>query len=178
MASRVDQNVIPLRILVRDPVPGVDLRLQSGRTDLVLPSAVSDAKVTFDLSVRVALPDAEGPVGFFGPFAQGPPHERFVYLNAGRHAGQTNSCWDRRAKIPLTGIRPTLIRRLLKSPGSVLEVAVGGRSRDGGPVCATVKLPADAWQVRSTTAVSQTSTAGDGANGARGMPSLARHPRR
>jgi len=108
--------------------------------------------VTFDLSVRVALPDAEGPVGFFGPFTQGPPRERFVYVNAGRHAGQTNSCWDRREKIPLTGIPTALIRHLLKS-----------RQRSGsgcrrpeprrGPVCATVKLPPDAWQVRSPSTV-------------------------
>ena len=148
MASRQSQDVVPLRVVVRDPVPGVVLRLQSGRTDLVSPSSVSDATVIFDFAVRVTLPDAEGPVGFFGPFTQGPPKERFVYVNAGRHAGQAGSCWDRRAKIPLTGIRPALIRRVLTVPGSVLELGIEGRGRDGGPVCAMVKLPPDAWQVR------------------------------
>ena len=148
MASRQTQDVVPLRVIVRDPVPGVLLRLQSGRTDLVSPSSVSDAAVIFDFAVRVSVPDAEGPVGFFGPFTQGPPKERFVYVNAGRHAGQAGICWDRRAKIPLTGIGPALIRRVLTVPGSVLEVGIAGRGRDGGPVCATVKLPPDAWQVR------------------------------
>ena len=148
MTSRQNQDVVPLRVVVRDPVPGVDLRVQSGRADLVSPSSVSDAAVTFDIAVRVTLPDAEGPVGFFRPLTQGPPKERFVYVNAGRHAGQADSCWDRRAKIPLTGIRPALIRRVLTVPGSVLEVAIAGRGRDGGPVCAMVKLSPDAWQVR------------------------------
>jgi hypothetical protein len=148
MAHRKDQQVIPLRIVMHDPVPGVELRLQSGRDALVDPAGVSDASVTFDLTVRVQLPDADGLVGFFGPFTQGPPRARFVYVNAGRHAGQPGSCWDRRAKIPLTGISPALVRRQLATPGSVLEVAVPGRSRDGGPVCASVKLPPDAWQLR------------------------------
>ena len=148
VTSRRNQDVVPLRVVVRDPVPGVALRLQSGRTDLVGPSSVSDAAVTFDFAVRVTLPDGEGPVGFFGPFTQGPPKERFVYVNAGRHAGQAGSCWDRRAKIPLTGIRPALIHSVLTVPGSVLEVSIAGRGRDGGPVCAMVKLPPDAWQVR------------------------------
>ena len=148
MVSRQNQDVIPLRVVVRDPVPGVVLRLQSGRSDLVSPSSVSDAVVVFDFVVRVTLPEAEGLVGFFGPFTQGPPKERFVYVNAGRHAGQTDSCWDRRAKVPLTGIRPALIRRVLAAPGSVLEVSIAGRGRDGGPVCASVKLAPDAWQVR------------------------------
>ena len=148
MASRPNQDVVPLRVVVRDPVPGVVLRLQSGRSDLVGPSSVSDAVVVFDFAVRVTLSEADGPVGFFGPFTQGPPRERFVYVNAGRHAGQADSCWDRRAKIPLTGIRPALVRRVLTVPGSVLEVTIAGRGRDGGPVCASVKLPPDAWQVR------------------------------
>ena len=153
MSSRQKQDVVPLRLVVRDPVPGVVLRLQSGRTDLVSPSSVSDAAVIFDFAVRVTLPDVEGPVVFFGPFTQGPPKERFVYVNAGRHAGQADTCWDRRAKIPLTGIRAALIRRVLTVPGSVLEVAIAGRGRDGGPVCAMVKLPPDAWQVRLPAAV-------------------------
>ena len=148
MASRQNRDVVPLRVVVRDPLPGVVLRFQSGQTNLVSPSSVSDAVVVFDFSVRVTLPDDEGPVGFFGPFSQGPPKERFVYVNAGRHAGQVDTCWDRRAKIPLTGIRPALIRRALTVPGSVLEVSIAGRGRDGGPVCASVKLPPDVWQVR------------------------------
>ena len=126
VASRQNQHVVPLRVVVRDPVPGVVLRLQSGRTDLVSPSSVSDAMVIFDFAVRVTLPDADEPVGFFGPFAQGPPKGRFVYVNAGRHAGQAGSCSDRRAKVPLTGIRLALIRRVLTVPGSVLEVGIEG----------------------------------------------------
>ena len=45
----------------------------------------------FRLAVRVTLPDGEGPVGFFGPFTQGPPKERFVYVNAGRQLGRSTA---------------------------------------------------------------------------------------
>lgn len=150
MTSKPAQQILPLRIIVRDPVPGVRLRLQSGRADLVPPTSESESRVVFDFDVRVALPDGDGPVGFLGPFTQGPPKVRFVYINSGSYAGQAGTCWDRRAKIPLTGIGAELIRCALASEGSVLELSIAGRGRDGGPVCASVKLPPDAWQVRST----------------------------
>ena len=146
MASRPNEETVHLRVVVHDPIPGVVLRLQSGRTDLVSPSSVSESRVTFDFTVRVSRPLADGPVVFHGPFTQGPPKERFVYINAGRRAGQVDSGWDRRAKIPLTGIAPELIGRAALLPGGRLEVGIGGRGRDGGPVCALVKLPPDAWK--------------------------------
>lgn len=149
MATRQNQELVPVRIVVRNPLPGVELRLQSGRSDLVAPTSASAAATVFDFAVRVALPDADGPVGFFGPFTQGPPSARFVYINAGSRAGQAGTQWDRRAKIPLTGIGAALIRRVLGLPGSVVEVSIEGRGRDGGPVCASVKLAADAWHLRS-----------------------------
>ncbi len=148
MASTKDQLVVPVRIIVHDPIPGVELRVQSGRADLVGPSSVSQSAVVFDFPVRVTLPDTDGPVGFFGPFTQGPPRERFVYVNSGRRAGQGTACWDRRAKVPLTDIGPELIRRVLTVAGSVLTVGIPGRGRDGGPICASVKLAAGAWQVQ------------------------------
>lgn len=149
-ASRAAQHLVPLRIVVRDPVPDVELRLQSGQSDLVRPTTASLAAVVFDFPVRIALPDGEGPVGFYGPFTQGPPSQRFVYINAGKRAGQPGSCWDRRAKIPLTGIGAALVRRVLELPGSILEVSIAGRDRNNGPVCASVKLAPDAWHLRSS----------------------------
>jgi hypothetical protein len=148
VASRADQPELRLRIVVRDPIAGVVLRMQSGRTDLVPPTSESGMRVVFDFSVRAAVPDGDAPVNFLGPFTQGPPGERFVYINAGRQAGQSGTAWDRRAKIPLKGIGADLVRRALASPGGVLEVSIAGRGKDGGPVCATVKLPPEAWQLQ------------------------------
>ena len=150
MTSKQAQDVIPMRIVVHDPIPGVDLCVQSGRADLMRPSSVSDTAVVFDLFVRVGLPNGEGAVGFFGPFTQGPPRQRFVYVNVGRRAGQA-SAWDRRAKVPLTDISPEQIRRVLAVPGSVLTVGIPSRGRDGGPICASVKLPAGAWRIELPT---------------------------
>ena len=39
---------------------------------------------------------------FAGPFVQGPAGERFVYINIGTYAGQLNTPWSRRLKIPLS----------------------------------------------------------------------------
>ena len=69
-----------------------------------------------------------------GPFVQGPPRQRFVYIDIGTCAGQADSCWSRRLKIPLVGIATIMI-----VAGGVLEARVPGTGRDGGPSCATVK---------------------------------------
>ncbi|MES2306500.1 MAG: DUF5990 family protein [Gemmatimonadota bacterium] len=140
-------DVLALRIIVRDPVPGVALRMQSGQFNLIEPTSASPTAVVFDFNVRVSLPESDGPVGFYGPVTQGPPAKRFVYINVGSYAGQDGGGWNRRAKIPLTGISAELVRRALAEPGSVLKVSIAGRGRDGTPVCASVKVPPDAWQL-------------------------------
>lgn len=60
-----------------------------------------------ELPVRLVLVDP--PPGFdyaglpnsLGPFAQGPPAARFVYVDVGTYAGQKNTPWARRMKVPL-----------------------------------------------------------------------------
>ena len=69
-----------------------------------------------------------------GPFVQGPRGQRFVYLDIGTYAGQAESCWSRRLKVPLTGITAKMI-----AAGDVLEARVPGTGRDGGPTCASVR---------------------------------------
>ena len=56
--------------------------------------------MTFELEVRVGT-RSDGQPNFLGPFAQGPPADRFVYINSGTLAGQAESEWTRRAKVPL-----------------------------------------------------------------------------
>ncbi|HPF61358.1 MAG: hypothetical protein KC544_11510 [Gemmatimonadetes bacterium] len=146
MPSQKGAHELPLRIEVTNPLPGVALVLQSGKDGSVPPTATSSAKVTFDFTVRVDLPDDDGTPTFYGPFTQGPPHGRFVYICVGKRAGQYASPWDRRAKIPLGGITATQVREAL-AIGGRLALAYPGVGRDGGPTCATVKLPGDAWRV-------------------------------
>jgi hypothetical protein len=79
-----------------------------------------------------------------GPFVQGPPGQRFVYIDIGTFAGQTDTVWSRRLKIPLDGIKWDTVERLSKDSRAVLEARVPGAGRDGGPSCTTVK-EFDGW---------------------------------
>lgn len=138
---------LALRIVIEDPLPGVRMCLQRGRADLVEPTRVTSSAVVFDFSVRVGPGKPGGCPVFLGPFTQGPPTARFVYVNSGRRAGQAGSCWDRRAKVPLSEISPSQVEAALADGTARLEVRIHGRSKDGGPVCASVKLPAPGWRL-------------------------------
>lgn len=138
---------LPLRIIVDHPLKGVALALQRGKDDLDPPVDSSAAQVTFDFAVRVGKPQADDSPTFLGPHTQGPAATRFVYICAGRRAGQAGTAWDRRAKIPLAGISPAQIKALLAAPGKRLAVRFPGRGADGGPTCATVRLASGAWQL-------------------------------
>jgi hypothetical protein len=133
--------------VVEHPVPGVALRLQRGRGELIEPTSATATEVAFDFTVRVDLTGRRGAPNFLGPFTQGPPDARFVYVNAGQSAGQHDSPWTRRAKIPLTEITAAQAKAALESRAR-LEVRFDGQDRDGGPTCATVHLPDGAWQLR------------------------------
>ncbi len=138
---------VPLRIVVVAPPSGVPWALQVGRDELIPPAGRSPDALAFELAVTLApnAPDA-APV-FRGPAAQGPPAGRFVYLCAGRRAGDPGSPWERRAKVPLGGITAEHLARLRETPGGVLEARIQGTARDGGPACATVPLLAGGWAV-------------------------------
>jgi hypothetical protein len=74
------------------------------------------------------------------PLCRGPAAGDFVYLDIGTCAGQTESCWSRRLKVPLAGITMKMI-----AAGGGVEARVPGTGRDGGPSCATVK-DFDGWK--------------------------------
>jgi hypothetical protein len=139
---------LPLRLVLREPPAGVRFAMQRGPTatrELVPPSAESPARVTFDITVRVRAGEGGAP-RFAGPFVHGPPAERFLYVNAGDHAGDAASPWSRRAKIRLDGIAAADVDAVLARPGTVLEGEIAGTSRDGGPVCATTPV-LGGWRV-------------------------------
>jgi hypothetical protein len=142
---------LPIRVTVLRPPPGVTFAVQRGKDELLPPSKVSAESLIFDLSVRVSERKAAGAPRVLGPYAQGKPDDRFVYLNSGTMAGQRDSCWTRRAKIKTGGISWKLIEQTLATTGAVLEVKIEGRMRDGGPCCATVPLIDGGWTVCATT---------------------------
>jgi len=145
---------LPLRILVEHPSKGVVFRLQRGRKELAPPTEASDERLVFELTVRVAGDLPGGALNLRGAFAQGPPAGRFVYVSSGTSAGQHDSCWTRRAKVPLAGITRELATHALSDPETVLEARITSTARDGGPACATVPLLDGGWQIATRRAPS------------------------
>ena len=132
---------VPLRITIVRPPKGVQFCLQ-GKTsaDLVDKTVATESDISFDFSVRLAPREAKEPPRFLGEHTHGPPSGRFVYLCVGTLAGQADSCWTRRVKIPLAGLTWPLIEGVWKKPGARLEARYQGTGKDGGPACATVPL--------------------------------------
>jgi hypothetical protein len=142
------ETVLNCRITLETPPPGVDYGLQKGRgsaseTVQTPRSDGSDLHFDFTAGVRTAGSSPD----FRGPFIQGPAGGRFVYICIGTWAGQTDTPFSRRLKIPLTGITPDMIRRADSGKGAVLETRVQGTGRDGTPACASVKDFGD-WNLR------------------------------
>ncbi len=135
------ERQLSLRIIVENPPAGVDFGLQSGRgADYeTVQKQRSKKELRFEFSVSVKT-GVDGQPDFRGPFIQGASGERFVYLDIGTYAGQADSPWSRRLKIPLQGITSAMI-----DSQTVLETRVPGTGKDGGPNCATVK-PFPGWK--------------------------------
>ena len=134
------ETVLNCRIILETPPPGVDYGLQQGRgsasaTVQTQRSDGSDLHFDFTAGVRTAGSSPD----FRGPFIQGPAGGRFVYICIGTCAGQADTPFSRRLKIPLTGITADMIRRVSSAKGAVLETRVQGTGRDGTPACASVK---------------------------------------
>jgi hypothetical protein len=65
----------------------------------------------------------------FGPYLQGPPENRFVCVGIGTFAGQKDSSWSRRLKIPLSGITSGLLKRSTNGAPQVLKRGFQAREK-------------------------------------------------
>ncbi|MEJ2816256.1 DUF5990 family protein [Caulobacter sp. CCG-8] len=132
-------QAVMLRLIIRDPVPGVAYSLQDKDNRTVGPVTAGDGPIAFDVPVRVA----PGP-RFLGDFVRSEAGgRRFVYIAIGVSAGQHASPWTRRAKIDIHTLPEDLLNQALA--GKVLEALLPGRDKDGGPACATVR-PIAPWR--------------------------------
>jgi hypothetical protein len=141
--------VVPLRIVLVDPPPGVDFGIQEGKGNDYKTIAIQRSKASdlvLECTINVKGNRADGPPNFGGPISQGPPTGRFIYIDIGKSAGQLDSCWQRRIKIPFGGITWDMIDSLQEKPKRLLQATIPGTSKDGGPSCATMK-PIDGWKV-------------------------------
>lgn len=141
------ERTLTFRITVVDPPEGVTLRLQEGKHGLLPPAHSSQHNLSFDFQLRVVGDPGSGEPNFRGAFAQGSPATRFVYVNSGTCAGQFDSCWTRRAKVPLATATWELVEQVGATPDVLLEARIAGKAKDGGPACATVPLLDGGWRV-------------------------------
>ena len=135
------EQEVKLLIVLESPPAGIDFGLQRGGGndyETIQTQRSSTGDLSFEFSVRVRE-GKEGQPTFLGPFVQGPPQERFVYIDIGTYAGQQNTHWSRRLKVPLRPITWELIKE-----GKTLETRIAGTGKDGGPTCATPK-PFSGW---------------------------------
>ena len=143
------ESEITLHILLIKPTPGIVFGLQKGSGNIYetvqkqIPAS-NDLSFTFTIKVKGDRSKEKFPK-FSGSYVQGPTGNKFVYIDIGKYAGQSDSIWARRLKIPLTGITWKDIDSF--SGNSVLETRVPGTGKDGGPNCATVK-PFEGWRLK------------------------------
>lgn len=141
---------LTLRIVLEKPTVGVDYGLQEGKGSnfKTIQTKRADGKnLQFECKVRVK-PAAGITSVFLGPFVQGTANERFIYIDIGTFAGQKDSVWNRRLKIPLKDITMEMIQQALSDTKLVIQTIVAGTGKDGCPNCGTVK-PFMGWKLHN-----------------------------
>jgi hypothetical protein len=143
MAKGADTNVT-LHLSVLTPPKGVAHSLQGKDGEIVDPTVSTGKTIMFKVPARLE----EGKTGwrFLGDFVRTEGKtRRFVYVGIGKHAGQPDTSWDRRAKVDLPEITAAMTRKA--EAGKLdLDGAYEGTDAKGTPSCATVKVT---WKVRT-----------------------------
>ena len=143
------ESEITLQVILLKPTPDVIFGLQKGSgnnyetVQKQIPTS-NDLAFTFTIKVKGDRTKDKFPK-LSGSFVQGSADNKFVYIDIGTYAGQSDTIWSRRLKIPLMGITWGDIDLL--SGNSILQTIVPGTGRDGGPNCATVK-PFGGWHLK------------------------------
>lgn len=126
--ARID---LTLRIILAAPPPGVVFSKQDAK-NLPVDPVRADGDFAFDIPITLTpTPNGLRPDG---GFVRNDSRGRFIYIASGQQAGQCGTEWSRRIKIYLHDLPADL------AGGEVLEAAIAGRAKDGGPACATVPL--------------------------------------
>lgn len=139
---------ITLKIILEDPAPGIDFGLQRGAGipyETVQRQRSTDKNLFFECQVTLKN-NKSGSPDFFGHFAQGPSAGRFIYIDIGTAAGQINTAWSRRLKIPLDGALLSELKKLDSKETIIAETRLPAMGKDGGPNCGTVK-PFPGWKI-------------------------------
>ena len=142
---------LPIRLILVEPPAGVDFGIQKGKGvayETLFVQRRRQGDISFDFSLTAKQNRTDGPPNVTGPLAQGPSAGRFIYVDVGTCAGQNDTPWSRRIKVPLEGISWALVEKVVNRPGHALLARVPGAGKDGSPSCATVTLLGD-WEIVS-----------------------------
>jgi len=122
----------------------VRLGIQKGK-DVIEDVPGNARNVTFKCDFRVEKNADTGKPNFLGPYAQGTPQERFIYLCWGERKGEM---WNgfRRAKVHLKDIGWKTVEQALSS-GKPIKAVINMTDKKGGPLCASVKAENIEWQL-------------------------------
>ena len=93
VATTALEAEVPMRLVLVDPPPGVDFGIQRGRGaqyETLFVQQRTRGDVSFDFALTVDN-RKDGLPNFQGPFAQGPPSSRFIYVDVGTYAGQKDT---------------------------------------------------------------------------------------
>jgi len=91
----------------------------------------------------VLTPAPDGAADLKGPYIQGPPGGRFIYLNWGTVDESGSFTMFRRAKLWLTAVPPQVLASAAES--GVLVGRLGLTDDRGNPVCASIRPPLIEW---------------------------------
>ncbi len=104
-----------------------------------------DGDLHFDCVAQIKKAK-NGAIDFAGDCIHGIVEERFIYINIGTSAGQWDSIWTRRLKVPLRNITEEMLAKTSENDLFYLETKVPAIGKDGTPNCATVK-PFNGWKI-------------------------------
>lgn len=141
------EQELNFRIILESPPSGIDYGLQKGGGndyEVVQKQRSKSHNLHFEFNARVKEGKDGQPV-LLGPFTQGPPQQRFAYLDIGTYAGQADSPYGGRLKIPFRDLTWDVVKKA-SSGKAVLETRVPGTAKNGGPTYATVK-PFAGWTI-------------------------------
>ena len=132
------ESEITLQIILTRPTPDVLYALQKGsgnNYETVQKQMAASDDLSFKFTIKVKGDRSKDKLPkFSGSYVQGPSDNKFVYIDIGTYAGQTNTIWSRRLKIPLTGITWEDIDSLTRNQNSIMETHVPGTGKDGGQI--------------------------------------------
>jgi hypothetical protein len=150
MATNQDQ---PLTIRLRCiDLPGrafadrSDVRLGIQKGKIVIDDEPAAApEVVFTCQLRVERNSETGKPNFLGPYAQGKPAERFIYLCWGERIG---GMWDGvgRIKVPLKDLDWATVEQAIVG-NRALEAVIRMTDQKGAPLYASVGSDFIMWQV-------------------------------